>query len=206
MKIWIWWYVIWLLRLLHCTIERDKMVKTEKIFKVVMFSPTAHALGKTGNFDGLVNFSLAFLWKHSSSRYFKRGRVMTNIKPINSQENGNVVSWSSHPFAVNDKFLVIPRPSSSLQIICTKQDEICMNTTITIYIIQRGWQCSVKEWRFSSYVCIERVRWIIYADRWWIIWVQQLDLKQRSLSSKEKVKTKLFVQSLYMFVWLEMSL
>ena len=36
------------------------MVKTEKIFKVVMFSPTAHALGKTGNFDGLVNFSLAF--------------------------------------------------------------------------------------------------------------------------------------------------
>lgn len=91
-------------------------------------------------------------------------------------------------------------PSSSLQIICTKQDEICMNTTITIYIIQRGWQCSVKEWRFSSYVCIERVRWIIYADRWWIIWIQQLDLKQRSLSSKEKTKTKLFVQSLYMSV------
>ena len=64
---------------------------------------------------------------------------MTNIKPINSQENGNVVSWSSHPFAVNDSIV------TSLQIICTKQDEICMNTTITIYIIQRGWQCSVKE-------------------------------------------------------------
>ena len=182
-----------------------------------MLSPTAHALGQTGNFvpcililrtiDYWISHSrFLWTWKHSSSRYFKRGWVMTNIKPINSQENGNVVSWSSHPFAVNDKFLVIPRPSSSLQIICTKQDEICMNTTITIYIIQRGWQCSVKEWRFSSYVCIERVRWIIYADRWWIIWVQQLDLKQRSLSSKEKVKTKLFVQSLYMFVWLEMSL
>ena len=32
------------------TIERDEMIKTEKIFKVVMLSPTGHALGKTGNF------------------------------------------------------------------------------------------------------------------------------------------------------------
>ena len=103
-----------------------------------------------------------------------------------------------HPFAVNEKFLVTAMRPLIIVTGYTKQDKICMNTTVTIYIIQRGWQCSVKEWRFSSYVCIERVRWIIYADRWWIIWVQQLDLKQRSLSSKEKTKTKLFVQSLYM--------
>ena len=100
MKIWIWWYVIWLLRLLHCSVERDKMIKTEKIFKVVMLSPTAHALGQTGNFvpcililrtiDYWISHSrFLWTWKHSSSRYFKRGQVMTNIKPINGQENGH---------------------------------------------------------------------------------------------------------------------
>lgn len=85
-----------------------------------------------------------------------------------------------------------------------------MKTTITIYIIKRGWHCSIKEWRFSSYVCIERVRWIIYADRWGIIWVEQLDLKQRSLSSKEKKNNTVCIISLYVckeeFVCLEMSL
>ena len=65
-----------------------------------MLSPTAHALGQTGNFvpcililrtiDYWISHSrFLWTWKHSSSRYFKRGRVMTNIKPINGQENGH---------------------------------------------------------------------------------------------------------------------